>query len=281
VATYSLSGSGTQALSANVTALHITITTLPASALAGSATPQNYYQVALLRFGDAVGYFDAFPVVGGPQWVAVPNGTTRLGYSCSSTAVISVVEVIGGTPPFGGGGSLAGLSDVALASLADAQVLTYQASSSKWINGTPTGGGSGPTLGQGAQVTGSTTFSVPNATSTTVTFTTLVYDTNSMWSASTPDRLTIKTAGVYVLSGQFQFSNNNVGVRQFVVTAPSGTTVARATIAPAAGLATEETVTGIHQCAVNDAIQLQVYQSSGGSLTPQWNSPSLSAQRIG
>lgn len=143
MATYSLSGAGVQALSSNVTALHVDITTVPTNSGQGSANPPNRYHVALLRLGDATGYFDAVPVVGGPQWLAVPSGTTRCGYACQGGAVISLSEVIGGTPPFGGGGALSGLSDVALASVADAQVLTYQASSSKWINATPSGGGGG------------------------------------------------------------------------------------------------------------------------------------------
>lgn len=145
MATYALTGSGVQALSTNVTALHVTVTTTPPAAGVGTANPANGYNVGLLRFGDGIGFFDATQIVGGPQWLAVPSGTTQLGYSVQPGGAISAAEVIGGTPPFGGGGSLAGLSDVALASVADAQVLTYQASSSKWINATPTGGGGGPT----------------------------------------------------------------------------------------------------------------------------------------
>jgi hypothetical protein len=144
MSTYSLSGTGIQALSANVTAVHVTITTLPVPAGMGSANPTNYFHVCMLRFGDASGFFDAVPVAGGPQWLAVPNGTTRLGYACQGGSVISVAEVIGGTPPFGGPGALSSLSDVALASPADTQVLTYQASSSKWINAAASGGGGSP-----------------------------------------------------------------------------------------------------------------------------------------
>jgi hypothetical protein len=102
MATYTLSGSGVQALSSNVTALHITISTLPASAGPGSANPVNYYDVGVLRFGDATGYFDAVPVVGGPQWASVPVGVTRVGYALQPGAMVSVAEVLGGTPPFGG-----------------------------------------------------------------------------------------------------------------------------------------------------------------------------------
>jgi hypothetical protein len=101
MATYNLSGSGTQALSSGVTSLHVTITTIPAIASVGQANPANYYKVALLRFGDGVGYSDFIPVQGGPSWIPVPTGTTILGYACLSNAAITVVEVIGGVSPVG------------------------------------------------------------------------------------------------------------------------------------------------------------------------------------
>jgi hypothetical protein len=143
MSTYSLSGTGIQALSAGVTAVHVDVTTVPTNSRVGTSNPANLYDVAMLRWGDASAFFDALPVVGGPQWIAVPAGATRLGYACKGGAVISVVEIIGGTPPFGGPGALSGLSDVAIASPTNAQVLTYQSSSSKWINQAAAGGGGG------------------------------------------------------------------------------------------------------------------------------------------
>lgn len=141
MATYSLSGTGVQALSANVTAAHVTITTTPSNSRVGTANPANLYDVCLLRFGDATGYFDAVPVVGGPQWLAVPLGATRCAYACKGGAVISFAEVIGGSRPFGGADALSSLSDVALTTPADTQILTYQSSSAKWINANASGGG--------------------------------------------------------------------------------------------------------------------------------------------
>jgi hypothetical protein len=167
VATYSLTGSGTQALSSNVTALHISATTIPTNIGTGNANPINYYSLALLRLGDATGFMPAVQLEASPAWLAVPAGSTRLGYACLGGSALSVVEVIGGTPPFGGTASLAGLSDVALASPADTQILTYQASSAKWINANaPSGGGSSPS---GSMVLLSTTFLASNTASLTIT----------------------------------------------------------------------------------------------------------------
>lgn len=93
MATYSLSGTGVQALSAAVVALHISITTVPLGASFGSAYPADYYHVGLLRPGDGTGYMEWTPVIGGPQWMPLPSGTTHLGYSLFGSGVISVVEV--------------------------------------------------------------------------------------------------------------------------------------------------------------------------------------------
>lgn len=102
MSTYTLSGSGVQALSANTTALHVTISTLPAGAGTGTANPPNHYQVAQLRPGDGTGYWDPIPVTGGPQWLGLPAGTTTIGYNVQGAGVLTVVEVIGGTSPFTG-----------------------------------------------------------------------------------------------------------------------------------------------------------------------------------
>lgn len=138
MATYSLSGSGTQTLTSGTGALYVTISTLPDGAGHGDASPTDYYGIGAIRPGNATAYWEPFAVIGGPQWMPIPSGTTRIGYAFVSSAVVSVAEVAGSSPlAF----PLASLPDVALASVADAQVLAYQASTSKWINATPTGGG--------------------------------------------------------------------------------------------------------------------------------------------
>lgn len=138
MSTYSLTGTGIQALSANVTAVHLDITTTWPRSGTGRANPAALYDVGLLRFGDATGFFVPIPISGGPQWVAVPNGTTRVGYVVFGTGVVSLVEVIGGTPPFGvSAGPLSGLSDVVITSPADGDLLTYSSGLTKWINSPP------------------------------------------------------------------------------------------------------------------------------------------------
>lgn len=103
MSSYTLSGSGTQALSSNVTAAHVAINT-PAVSAAGRGNPAAFYDVALLRFGDGTAYWDAMPVTGGPQWIPVPFGATIVGYRVFGATSITLTEVIGGVPPFGGTG---------------------------------------------------------------------------------------------------------------------------------------------------------------------------------
>jgi hypothetical protein len=95
--------------------------------------------------------------------MALPYSTTRIGYALTHGVTISMVEVFSPAPfAF----PLALLPDVALTSPADAQVLAYQASSSRWINATPTSGGGGGT-GAFTLITRQT---VTGSAATTITF---------------------------------------------------------------------------------------------------------------
>lgn len=77
--------------------MYLAITTLPAGLPSGRANPVNHFDVGLIRFGDTTGFFAPIPVLGGPQWVGVPVGTTRMGYAMLNGAATTVTEVIGGS----------------------------------------------------------------------------------------------------------------------------------------------------------------------------------------
>lgn len=201
MATYTLSGSGTQALTSGVVALHITITTLPASAGNGGASPLDYYGVGTLRPGNAAAFWEPFTICGGPQWMPVPFATTRLGYALRGNAVVSVVEVYSPAPLVF---PLALLPDVAIASPADTQVLTYQSSSAKWINAAASGGGGGggSTFGQyrcGARSVGPGSQGAD--TTRIFNWTSSVVDNDSMLQigGAHPNRITFTHAGVYTI----------------------------------------------------------------------------------
>lgn len=135
---FTLTGTGVQSLSASVVALHVSVTALPLTAGNGLANPLDHYGVGLIRPGDSLAFWDAYPITGGPQWLPLPFGTIRLGYALVTGGQVTVDEVFAPAPlAF----PLASLPDVALSSPSNGQALTYQASSSKWINSTPAGGG--------------------------------------------------------------------------------------------------------------------------------------------
>lgn len=262
MASYSLSGTGVQALSAGVTALHVTISTLPAQPILGTANPGNYGGVAMLRLGDGTGFFQALPVEGGPQWLAVPNGCTQLGYAVQPGAAISVAEVLGGVPPFGGPGSLASLSDVALASLADAQVLTYHTATSKWINATPAGGSGGPPTIPAARVWRNTTFSIAASAVGRVPFNQLQFDSDTLWNSATPDRLTINTAGVYLVVGGSRVTGT--GIISYNLQVNAATVIASVIDTTSNNMGLLST---IYQFAHGDYVSLAIYNGTSATQT--------------
>ena len=261
MATYTLSGQGTQTLSASVTALHVTISTIPTGSGHGDSNPTDYWGVGSLRPGNATAFWEPFIVCGGPQWLPVPFGTTRLGYSFASGAVVSVVEVFAAYPL---AVPLSAAPDVALSSVADAQVLAYQASSSKWINATPTGGGSTPTF-VGARVYRTTTQSVSSGAGTYVSFTNVDFDTSSMSNiASTPTRLTCKSAGKYLIVGACQIGSSTSGER--ILGFVKNGTVGYRLVQDRANNNNMMNGSLVTALVLNDYFELQVYQDSGSTL---------------
>jgi Collagen triple helix repeat (20 copies) len=104
MSTYTLSGSGVQALSAGVGKLYITPSVVPGGIGIGRANPANYYDLALLRLGDSDKYYPAFPLDANGMVVAVPDGCDSLGYKLLQSISITVVEVIGPSPFVGPAG---------------------------------------------------------------------------------------------------------------------------------------------------------------------------------
>lgn len=110
--------------------------------------------------------------------------------------------------------------------------------------------------------------SIANSTTTQFDFDQEDYDNDTMHSnATNPSRSTIKTAGVYLIIGATTWTNNVTGRRlsQFIVNGVTGLTGHD-----------QATVGGAGECsyvisqqrlfAVNDYVELNVFQSSGGAL---------------
>jgi hypothetical protein len=102
MATYTLSGSGVQALTAGTTALHVHISTFPVDFGMGTANPSNWFHIGQLRPGDGTTFWRAWPIDATDAWFGLFNGVTQIGYALTGPAVITVTEVIGGSFPFQG-----------------------------------------------------------------------------------------------------------------------------------------------------------------------------------
>jgi hypothetical protein len=111
--------------------------------------------------------------------------------------------------------------------------------------------------------------SIPNNTFTPLTFVTpAAYDTDAMWAVGTPTRLTIKTAGKYLLEGTVMLGGSAGGVlRQFQfllngVVLPNG----KQNAFPNGTNSHRITTSTVMSLSVGDYIEAAIYQDSGGAL---------------
>jgi hypothetical protein len=111
--------------------------------------------------------------------------------------------------------------------------------------------------------------SIPNAANTTVKWDTVDEDTDAGYSAAT-GIYTIQTAGLWLFSAYLTWAANGTGERTGSINQAGSlnVTIGDSTLLAASdpGNAGRATVQGITRCAVNDTIQLPVFQSSGGAL---------------
>lgn len=115
------------------------------------------------------------------------------------------------------------------------------------------------------------TQTIPNATSTAITFNSESADTDTMHSTTTnTSRLTCNTAGLYLIEGNVRYTSGATGLRETeiylnglagkiiaIMSMPVGATPAIITLKASV----------IYQLAVNDYVEVFAYQSSGGNLT--------------
>ena len=142
------------------------------------------------------------------------------------------------------------------------------------------------TVDIGCRVYNSSNISINNNTATALTFDSERYDTDTMHSTSSnTGRITIKTAGKYIIGATVEFAVNGTNIRQ-IYPQVNGSTIIAVQSAPATS-GTNQTrmvFNTIYSFAVNDYIELIAYQNSGGSLNVTVNgnySPEFYAQKIG
>lgn len=91
-AVYTLTGSGTQALSAGVTRLQLSVVADSGTMRIGRANPRNTAQQGAIRFGDATGWYRPEWIDGDLVWFDAPPGSTRFGYSMLDGASFTATE---------------------------------------------------------------------------------------------------------------------------------------------------------------------------------------------
>lgn len=121
----------------------------------------------------------------------------------------------------------------------------------------------------GCKIYRTTTQSISSGAWTAISFDSERFDTDSMHESVThPTRITFNTAGKWMVAGNYQIAANGTGTR-WIAIYPNGSSTALAQFGPNPGTASFDArmnVALIHDFAVNDYIELQVYQDSGGNL---------------
>lgn len=119
-----------------------------------------------------------------------------------------------------------------------------------------------------ARVYNTSTDSIADNTFETLSFNSETYDTDTIHDTGTnPERLTCKTAGKYSIIGNVQFAAHATGNRIAVIRKNGTTEIARTQVpACGGGFNTQVCVVTQVDLAVNDYVELRVYQNSGGAL---------------
>jgi hypothetical protein len=133
----------------------------------------------------------------------------------------------------------------------------------------PGGGGGGGNPKLAARVYHSTDQAVADSTNVTLTFDSELWDTDTMHDPATlPERLTCKTAGMFICYGEVYFDTNAtgyrfVGIYQSLLT---GFIVVNYAANAGASVGTALAVSTIYPFNVGEYAELRVRQTSGGSL---------------
>lgn len=181
----------------------------------------------------------------------------------------SAYVTIGGASPLTTKGDLYTYStaDARLAVGANGTVLTAdsaEATGLKWA--TPA---SGVTY-VGAQVTNTSAQSISNGTYTAINFQSEVFDTDGFHDNSTNNtRLTIPAGkgGKYLITGQANFASNSSGFRAIAIMKNGGASqIAYANANPISGSSFTFEFSCVVSAVATDYYEMNVYQSSGGSL---------------
>lgn len=128
-------------------------------------------------------------------------------------------------------------------------------------------GGGGGSIIPSARVYNNANISIPNNIATALTFNSERWDTDGIHSTVTnTGRMTCVTPALYAIFGHIQFAANATGIRSIFIRL-NGTTIIGSQLNHQSSAAIAELSIATHYVlAVNDYVELMVYQNSGGSL---------------
>jgi hypothetical protein len=107
---------------------------------------------------------------------------------------------------------------------------------------------------------------VPNSAETAASFDTERFDTDNMWVPGTPARITIQTAGVYLIVGMLRYDVSATGDREARLLLNGSNYLGQVkTRASSAGVAKMQ-VSALSKLAANDYVQLMAFQDSGAAV---------------
>jgi len=121
--------------------------------------------------------------------------------------------------------------------------------------------------GIGARVYHSVTQNIPSDAWTTLTFNSERYDTDAIHDLTTnPSRLTSKTAGKYEIGACVGFESNATGLRVVVININGTPSIGQNRSPAVSGGDTVLSAACVYELAVNDYVEVRVYQNSGVAL---------------
>lgn len=138
---------------------------------------------------------------------------------------------------------------------------------------------------EGARVYHSVAQILPNASTTKLAFDSERWDSEAIHDPITNNsRLTCKTMGKYLIIANISIESNGVGRRSVQIKLNDTTYIAAEEWDTNQIFATRGCILTIHELAVNDFLEVAVYQNSGGNLNAEAlsaHSPEFMMERVG
>lgn len=138
---------------------------------------------------------------------------------------------------------------------------------------------------QGARAYNNANQAIPHASATVLALNSERYDTDNIHdNVTNNNRLTCKTAGIYLICAMVYWGSQTAGFRSLVINLIGTGYIAASTMNPSVSGNRAQAFSFMYQLAVNDAIEIQAYQTSGAAMDILYTggySPEFMMSRVG